>query len=328
MIHPAPSEAEKVGIVGMGAVGSGWAALMLAKGLSVKAFDPAEGSELRAAAMIAASWPSLTRLGLSDLAEPPLAGLSFCDTVETAVDGVDVVLENTPEDFAVKQKTIRRIDAATSPSTPILSSAGGIPPSDLQKSCRHPQRVLVMHPFNPSHLIPLVEIVPGSKTARETTEWTRAFARHLGKTPITINRERAGHMVNRLQFALVREAISCLVDGVASAEDIDGAVRFGLAPRWLLAGGLQTVALAGGAGGMKGILDHAGAAMEQWWRPTAGLKLSGDVREQLIAAAEQLSCQADYSEWSAWRDQHLVSLIGLQAAAETVRPGHDKGSTP
>ncbi|MEM6896596.1 MAG: 3-hydroxyacyl-CoA dehydrogenase NAD-binding domain-containing protein [Pseudomonadota bacterium] len=320
-----PDAVKTVAVLGMGSVGSGWTALLLARGIAVRAFDPGAGAQATSEQLIAGAWPSLIELGHTKAATPPLDQLRFCATYDDALEGADVVFENVPEKLDLKHDVLRMADAATGPETPILSSAGGISPTQMQEVCTHPERLAVVHPFNPSHLIPLVEIVPGEETSPETTAWATEFSLLLGKKPITLSREMPGHMVNRLQFALVREAISCLMDGVATAEDIDTAVRFGLAPRWLLQGGLQTVAMAGGPGGMYGILDHAGPAMETWWTPRSQVKMTHGVKQKMVKAAQELSDGAGFEDWVAWRDSHLVSLFSLQAQADAERPGKRAG---
>lgn len=316
----APENVSQVAILGLGSVGAGWAALLLAHGAKVRAYDPGTGAPAKAKALIEVTWPSIRALELSGLDTPPLELLSFHKDIAGAAAGADAVIEAVIEDLALKQKVIAAAEVA-GPNVPILSSAGGIPPSALQEDCQSPGRVLVAHPFNPSHLIPLVEVVPGAQTDPYVVDWTCGFLRGLGKQPIVINAERPGHMVNRLQFALVREAMACLIDGVASADDIDAAMRFGLAPRWLLQGGLHTVGMAGGPGGMQGILEHAGDAMQQWWRPSEHLTLDDATKAKLTKAATDLNKGADFEDWAAWRDSALVSVLNQQSRSDATRPG-------
>ncbi|MEM1146176.1 MAG: 3-hydroxyacyl-CoA dehydrogenase NAD-binding domain-containing protein [Pseudomonadota bacterium] len=307
-------------IIGLGSVGSGWAALMLAKDIKVQAYDPGKDAQAVSQTLIEGAWPSLIALGLTEKPAPPFEDLHFDNSIAAAVLDADVVFENVPERITVKHEVLAAIDAAAPSNALILSSTGGIETTALQSVCQYPERVVVMHPFNPSHLIPLVEIVPGEKTGTQYTDRALAFARAMGKHPILLKREMDGHMVNRLQFALVREAIRCLNEGVASAEDIDAAVRYGLAPRWLLMGGLHTVAMAGGPGGMQGILDHAGHAMEKWWATDAKFKLTPALKEALAEAANGLNQGAAFADWAAWRDQQLVTLLRLQTSADYERP--------
>ena len=310
--------------IGVGTVGASWSALMLAKGLRVRAFDPGPDAEEKAVSLIRAAWPSLIDLQLAVDKAPPLERFSFHATIEEAVATADVVQENTPEVVENKKAVFARIGAAAAPSVIILSSTGGMLPSELQELCPHPERLVVFHPFNPTHLIPLVEVVPGKYTSSELTDWALGFAEYLGKKPVRLNAELVGHMTNRLQFALVREAVRCIVEGVASARDVDAAVRYGLAPRWMLMGGLQTLHLAGGYGGMRAILDHAGPAIENWWRPGEEIRLTESVKSMLVDASAELSNDSHVEDWMAWRDCELVTLLRAQSAAECNQPGQHK----
>ncbi|MFN3312601.1 MAG: 3-hydroxyacyl-CoA dehydrogenase NAD-binding domain-containing protein [Hyphomonas sp.] len=316
-----PSELTTIAEIGVGTVGASWSALMLAKGLHVRAFDPAPDARDKAISLIRAAWPSLRTLQIATDSAPPLDRLSFHPTIEEAVSSANVVQENTPETLENKKAVFARIGAAAGSSVIILSSTGGMIPSDLQELCPRPERVIVFHPFNPTHLIPLVEVVAGKETAVELIEWAMEFARFLGKKPIRLDVELVGHMTNRLQFALVREAVRCIVEGVASARDVDAAVRYGLAPRWMLMGGLQTLHLAGGYGGMRGILDHAGAAIEDWWRPGDEIRLTDAVKSILVDAGTELSNGSDIGSWMDWRDAELVEMLRAQRAAECSQPG-------
>jgi carnitine 3-dehydrogenase len=180
----------------------------------------------------------------------------------------------------------------------------------------------VVHPFNPSHLIPLVEIVDGKQTSPEVVAWAMDFVRFLNKEPVHVKLETSGHLTNRLQFALVKEAVACLAEGVASASDIDRAVRYGLAPRWMLMGSLLTLHLAGGKGGMKGILDHAGEAIESWWTPRQVPKLDKELIEMLAQASAEVADQQDVQDWVKWRDEQLVHVLKLQSESKSSQPKH------
>jgi carnitine 3-dehydrogenase len=251
--------------------------------------------------------------------------LRFVESPAAAARSADLVQENTPEKPELKARVLAEIDGAATPYKIILSSTGGIPPSQLQEACAHPERVVVVHPFNPSHLIPLVEVIGGKKTAPEVVQWAIDFARYVGKQPIRLNVEANGHMTNRLQFALVREAVNCLLDGIASAKDIDAAVRYGLGPRWMLMGSLLTLHLAGGPGGMKGILDHAGKAIEEWWTPMGQPHLTPETKARLVAASDEVSEGQGIASWVAWRDQQLVDVIKLQTTSESREPKRSQG---
>ena len=322
-----PEEIRSVAVIGTGSVGASWAALFLAHDMSVVAYDPGPDAERRTRDFIDAAWPALVDLGTASAPRAPLERLRFVESAGRAAREADLVQENTPERMDLKRAVLVEIDEAAAPEKIILSSTGGIPPTLLQASCRHPERFIVVHPFNPSHLIPLVEVVGGKSTAPEVVQWAGEFARLVGKQPIQLNIEATGHMTNRLQFALVREAVHCLLEGIATARDIDAAVRYGLGPRWTLMGSLLTLHLAGGPGGMKGILDHAGAAIEDWWTPASQPRLTPDVKERLVAAGEEVSDGQAIAAWVAWRDANLVNVLRLQAESEKREPKRDKKET-
>ncbi|HKU24748.1 MAG TPA: 3-hydroxyacyl-CoA dehydrogenase NAD-binding domain-containing protein [Candidatus Sulfotelmatobacter sp.] len=321
MSHMHPRDVRSVAVIGTGSVGASWAALFLAHGMDVVAFDPALGAEAFTRDFVEKAWSALLELGIAASEKIPRERLRFVGSAAEAAALADVVQENVPEKLELKARVLREIDQAAGPEKIIISSTGGIPPSTLQEFCSHPGRFVVVHPFNPSHLIPLVEVIGGKLTDAATIGWAIEFSRHLGKQPICIDGELSGHMTNRLQFALVREAVACLVDGIATAEDIDAAVRYGLGPRWMLMGPLLTMHLAGGPGGMKGILDHAGAALEDWWTPRSQPKLTPEVKQRLVVAAEKVSREKSIADWVHWRDENLVRVIKLQKQGQDDEPG-------
>jgi carnitine 3-dehydrogenase len=322
-----PEEIRTVAVIGTGSVGASWAALFLAHGMKVVAHDPAPGAEARTRDFVSHAWPALKALDIANVDAPLLGNLRFVETLEEAALSADLVQENVPEKPELKAKVLAELDKYSTADKVIISSTGGIPPSKLQEVCKHPERVVVVHPFNPSHLVPLVEVVGGEKTSTEVIQWAMDFARYMGKQPIQLNAEANGHMTNRLQFALVREAVHCLVEGIASAQDIDKAVRYGLGPRWTLMGSLLTLHLAGGPGGMKGILDHAGKAIEEWWTPRGQPHLTPEVRQLLAVAGDEVSAAQPIAEWVRWRDQQLVEVIKLQTTGETRAPKQSRTET-
>jgi carnitine 3-dehydrogenase len=317
-----PDDIRSVAVIGTGSVGASWAALFLAHGMRVIAHDPAPGAQSRVRSFIDHAWPALRELRIAQVDAAPFDSmLSFVDSPAQAARMSDVIQENIPEKPALKAPVLAELARAATPDKIILSSTGGISPTTLQSSCRHPERLVVVHPFNPAHLIPLVEVVGGRHTAAEVVDWAMAFARRVGKQPIRLNMETRGHLANRLQFALVREAVACLVDGIATAQDIDAAVRYGLGPRWMLLGSLLTLHLAGGRGGMQGILEHAGDAIEEWWTPRSQPRLTAEVKSRLAAAAEELVRGRDIDEWVRWRDAQLVEVTKLQNQSASTAPG-------
>ncbi|HYM73567.1 MAG TPA: 3-hydroxyacyl-CoA dehydrogenase NAD-binding domain-containing protein, partial [Stellaceae bacterium] len=254
----------RVAVIGAGTIGASWAAVFLARGLTVRASDPAPGAEEFLHGFIAAAWPSLARLGELP-AEPPWAALSFHPDPESALAGAEFVQESAPEREDLKRALLARLDAALDPAIVIASSSSGLLMSRIQLDCRHPERCVIGHPFNPPHLVPLVEVVGGGKTGREAIRTALAFYAAIGKQPIHIRREVAGHVPNRLQAALRREAVHLVAEGVASVADVDTAISAGPGLRWALMGPHLTFHLAGGVGGIAHFLDQFSGPMTDWW---------------------------------------------------------------
>ena len=311
VIYISPETVSTVGVVGTGSVGSSWIALFLANGLNVHAYDPVPDAEKLTRKFIEDAWPSLMGLIGSPTLAIPSENLRFLDSLEQVVIQSEVIQENVPERPELKANILKTVDAHATPEKIILSSTGGILPTLLQASCKYPERFVVMHPFNPTHLIPLVEIVGGQQTSPEAINWAIQFARAVGKRPIHLKREAIGHMTNRLQFALLREAVHCLVEGIAEPVDIDDAVRYGLGPRWSLMGSLLTLHLAGGQAGMKGILEHAGEAIDGWWSDLGRPHMTSDVKAKLVVASIAVANDHSVSEWVEWRDRNLTRIVKL-----------------
>jgi len=307
------SSIRRVAVIGTGTIGMSWAATFLARGLEVTASDPAPEAEARLRDFIDAAWPVLARLG-PIAPTPPHHLLVFCADAETAVVAADFVQENAPEREAVKQEMLARIDAVLPPGAVIASSSSGLLISRLVASCRHPERIVIGHPFNPPHLIPLVEIVGGDQTAPAAIDGALAFYRAIGKRPIHIKREVEGHVANRLQAALWREAVYLVADGVASVADIDTAISEGPGLRWALMGPHLTFHLAGGSGGMAHFLEQLGPPLESWWEDLGDPQLTPEVRQALTAGVSAEAEGRDIATLAAERDRFLVDLLALKGA--------------
>ena len=305
------SSIRRVAVVGTGTIGMSWAATFLSHGLEVSASDPAPEAEARLRHFIDAAWPAVARLGPA-AATPPHDLLVFCADAEAAVAGADFVQENAPEREAVKQELLARIDAVLPPEIVIASSSSGLLISRLAASCRRPERVVIGHPFNPPHLIPLVEVVGGAQTAPAAIERAMGFYSSIGKRPIHIRREVAGHIANRLQAALWREAVHLLASGVASAADIDAAISEGPGLRWALMGPHLTFHLAGGSGGIAHFLESLGPPLESWWDDLGSPRLTPEVCAALIEGVAAEAGGRDIAKLEAARDRFLVDLLELK----------------
>jgi carnitine 3-dehydrogenase len=296
-----PQEIRTVAVVGAGSIGASWAALVLARGLDVVATDPAPGAEERLRKNLGLR---LRELGVTAAHERT----RFIADAAEAVAGADLVLECGPERLDVKRELFEVLDDATAPDVLLASSSSGLAPSAFQSGCLHPERVLVTHPFNPPHLVPLVEVVGGEQTSEEALESAMAVMRHLGKRPIRLRRELPGHVANRLQAALWREAYHLVGEGVVSVADLDLAISSGPGLRWALLGPFATQHLSGGPGGLEHVLEHLGPPMVDWWDDLGTPELTPELVGKLVAGVrEELGGHED--EVMAARDQALRELL-------------------
>jgi carnitine 3-dehydrogenase len=302
---------DRVAVVGAGTIGASWATLFLAHGLEVAVCDPAPEVERRVRGFIAGAWPSMTRLGLAEGADPER--LRFHGDPAAAAEGAPFVQESGPENLAAKQALFARMEQGLEPDAIVASSTSGLLPSDLQARRIGPERYLVAHPFNPPHLMPLVELVGGRATDPAVIERAAAFYRSVGKRPITIRREMLGHVANRMQVALYREAIHLALEGVASIEDIDAAIAYGPGLRWAIMGPHMLHHLAGGEGGLRHLLKHIGPGIETWWNDLGRPDLTPEVIDPLVGMFEAGNPRP-LREIAAERDALLIALLETLAA--------------
>jgi 3-hydroxyacyl-CoA dehydrogenase len=298
-----------IGVVGTGVIGASWAAHFLAHGHDVVATDPAPGAEERLRADVAAHWPVLQPV---EGASPER--LTFTSDPAAAVAGADFVQENGPEREDVKHALYAVLDEATRPDVVLASSSSGMLPTVIARgAARHPERVLVGHPFNPPHLIPLVEVVPGEQTGEDVVERALAFYAAVGKKPIRLRQEVPGHVANRLQAALWQEAYSLVERGVATVADIDAAIANGPGLRWAVLGPFVNQHLSGGPGGLAHVLEHLGPPTEAWWRDLGQVTLTPELNAKLVSGVDDELAGTDPAELVARRDAVLTSLLAAKA---------------
>lgn len=307
---------ERVAVVGAGTIGSSWAALFLAHDLDVAVHDPAPGSEERIKKFVARAWPALVQLGVAKDATP--GSMRFCADPAEAVAGAQFVQESGPENLEAKRGLLARMEQALAAETIVSSSTSGIRPSDLQEGRVGPERYLVGHPFNPPHLMPLVEVVGGAASDPAVLDRAMEFYRAVGKRPIRIRREVVGHVANRMQVALYREAIHLVLEGVASVEDVDAAIAYGPGMRWAIMGPHVLHHLAGGEGGLRHQLEHIGPGIEAWWNDLGKPDLTPEVIDRLVEAYDQGETRS-VQELAAERDMLLVALLDSLARARRAQ---------
>ena len=297
----------EVGIVGAGTIGASWVAFFLSRGMKVRATDPAPGAEQRLRAFVATVWPILTELGLA--AGATIDNLQFFTTIAEAVDGVEFVQESGPEQEDIKIAIFREIDAALHPHAIISSSSSHLNMTNVQSGCVHPERCVLGHPFNPPHLIPLVEVMGGAQTSPQAVDQAMAFYKAVGKQPIRVLKEQHGHVANRLQRALWQEAARMVAEGYVTAADVETALCKGPGLRWAIMGHFQILNLGGGPEGFQG-----------WMKNVSGLKvgdkigatiMTQDLLDKLLDGIDTLSNGKTIPEMARERDEKLVAILKI-----------------
>ncbi len=301
-----------VAVVGAGTIGASWAAIFLAQGYDVRATDPSPQGEAFARRFIANAWPTLETLGWV-VPGASQDRFSFHASPSEACKGVGFVQESGPEREDIKIETFREIDAATAPDVVIASSSSGLLISRVTVKCAHPERCVIGHPFNPPHLIPLVEVVAGQKTSQDAVDKAMAFYRAIGKHPIHIRKEVKGHVANRLQAALWREAVSLVADGVCSVADADAAIAYGPGLRWALMGPHLTFHLAGGEGGMTHFMSHLTPALQTWMDDMRNPRVL-DYKQLIIDGVAEEAGNRSIADLQKWRDRKLIDILKVSSA--------------
>ncbi|CDN59671.1 MULTISPECIES: 3-hydroxyacyl-CoA dehydrogenase NAD-binding domain-containing protein [Burkholderia] len=292
----------RIAIVGAGVIGASWTAFYLTQGFDVVVTDPAPQADARLRDALAAF--------LGERAAELAARLSFDADLLRALDGVDFVQENGPERLDLKRALYRQMDDVLPAHVPIASSSSGLKMSDIQTACaKHPERCLIAHPFNPPHLIPLVELVGGDATGQDVIARVKQFYDALGKQTIVLNKEMTGHVANRLAAALFREVYHLVGEGVVSVADADKAVAWGPGLRWGLMGQCLTYHLGGGAGGIAHFLEHLSGPITSWWDDLGAPSFDPDVDRKLNDELRAIQGERSMQELAAERDRLLVELI-------------------
>ncbi len=309
MNRPLPTDVRRAAVIGTGVIGAGWAAHFLRHGLEVVATDPAPGAEEKLRRKIDQVWPVLERLGLHPAARPE--NLTFTTDLEAAAAGAEFIQENAPEREALKIDLMTRLDDAAPPWVVIASSTSGYPMTVLAANCRHPERCLVAHPFNPPYLMPVVELVAGDRTAPETVDWLFDFYRATGKRPLRMSREIPGFVADRLMEAIWREALHMVANDMATVAEIDAAIRFGPGLRWAMMGPLTVLHLAGGEGGMAHMLEQFGPSLQSPWTFLEAPELTPELSRRMIDGCEALTAGHTIAALERERDDLLLQIIAL-----------------
>src|SRR3954466_5730209 len=301
----------RIAIIGTGVIGASWSAQFLAKGLDVIATDVAPDAETSLRRFVKAAWPALERLGLAPGASQ--SHLTFTPDMPAAVAAADFVQENGPERIDFKKKLYRQLDDLLPADVIIASSSSGLTMSEIQSECpSHPERCVIGHPFNPPHLVPLVEIVGGAKTSEATIQRATEFYTSLGKQPVRLRKEVPGHVANRLQAALAREVYHLVADEVVSVADIDKALCWGPGRRWGIMGQVLLNHLGGGQGGIEHFFEQFTGPMTAWWKVLGSPELTSEIQRKLINGLHAEVGLRTIPELEAERDDILLGLLELR----------------
>jgi len=311
----ANKQIRNIAIVGTGVIGASWAALYLARGFNVIATDPAPNAEENLHRFIDAAWKDLTVTGLSPNASRD--HLEFTTDMKKALSDADFVQENGPERQDFKIKLFADMDDATPPDSMIASSSSGLTMSVMQSACKHPERCVTGHPFNPPHVIPLVEVVAGAKTSPQTVEQTISFYESIGKKPIHVRKEVVGHVANRLQAALYREIVYLIEQQVIDVADGDTAVCWGPGLRWGVMGPNLLFHLGGGQGGMQHFLGQFTGPLAAWWKDLGKItEFSPEVKQTLLEGVLKEAGNRSIEELEHERDAMLLELLATRSKGE------------
>src|SRR6478672_11181627 len=281
---------QRIAIVGTGTIGASWAAHYLAHGFDVTATDPAPGAEAALRSYVEGAWDGASKLGLAPGASTDR--LKFTSDMPHAVADAD---------------------EATPPEAIIASSSSGITMSEIQAQCQRPERTVIGHPFNPPHVIPLVEVVGGKKTSPETIRDAMAFYASVGKKPILLKKELRGHVANRIQSALYREVVYLIGEGVLDVADADDAVSWGPGLRWGVMGPNLLWHLGGGQGGIQHFMDTLMPRMAAGWPGLGNPELTPELQQQIVKGVLDEAHGQSIDELAAQRDQMLFDLIAVRA---------------
>jgi carnitine 3-dehydrogenase len=322
--NPSTGGQENIAIVGAGTIGCSWAAAFLARGHFVTVWDPDPGFASRARDFVGSVWPTLAELGLAEGADP--ARMSCHETLAEALRGATFVQENAPESVELKQQLIMRIDRQVPADVVIASSSTAIPTSEFQTAATcAPGRIVLGHPFNPPHLMPLVEVGGGKLTEPWAVDWAMAFYERAGKSVVRLRSELPGHLANRLQAAVYREAVYLVEGGHASVEDVDLAMCAGPGLRWAMMGPHLTYHLGGGAGGLEHYLKSLGPSQERRWASLGAPRFDSESKAALVAGVHDEVRGLGIDELSRRRDATLLRVLKAIAEDPVVPKGDPPG---
>jgi ketoreductase RED1 len=306
-----------VTVVAAGTIGLSWTALLAAKGLHVRvnSRNPDAGSLVASAIRLYA--PAIPGAEAADM----LSRVVVDTDLARSVAGAAAVLENAPENLDLKQDLFAAIEAAAPPDALLLSATSTFAPSDVGARLKDPGRLIVGHPFNPPHVIPLVEIVGSADTPPELLDRAARFYRSLGKNPVTLRKPILGFVANRLQSALLREAINVVQQGVVTVDELDAIVTSSIGLRWAVIGPFRTFHLGGGPGGLRHWLEHLGVSLDENWAQLGRPAMSPETIGLLTGQADLAFGDRTFEDLAAERDRDLSKILATLTGDDPAQAG-------
>jgi carnitine 3-dehydrogenase / betainyl-CoA thioesterase len=299
---------KKAAVIGGGVIGGGWVARLLENGVDVKVFDPDNTAPQKVDAILENA--NLAAENLIDAPRPAQGTLNFCDTIDQAVQEVELIIEAVPENLELKHSVYDEIERHAANQALIASSTSGLLPSELQQNLQHPERLLVAHPFNPVYLLPLVELVGGKKTSTDTIERAKQIYQSLGMRPLHVRKEIEAFIADRFLEAVWREALWMIKDDIATTQEIDDAIRFGFGLRWAQMGMFETYRMAGGDAGMRHFIAQFGPCLKWPWTKLMDVpELTDELTDKIASQSDAQSGQYSIGELERIRDRNLVGIL-------------------
>ncbi|MEM2325672.1 MAG: 3-hydroxyacyl-CoA dehydrogenase family protein [Archaeoglobaceae archaeon] len=305
----------KVACIGFGTIGSGWAALFAWNGLEVSVFDLNKDFIQNSMKNVERALFLMNNLFENKgKVETILKRIRVAETLEMAIEDADYVQESAAENYGTKKELFGKMDKVLRKDVIIATSTSGLKISEIQKAAeKHPERCITVHPYNPPYVIPLVEIVPGEKTSKETVNTTYEFMETLGKKPIVVQKNIPGMVANRLAAALWREAVNLVISDIASPEEIDKAIKYGPGIRWPITGIFLTYHLGGGLKGMEHFLSFFKSHFENLWKDLANwTEYPPNSFEKILEKMESYAAaKRTYEELTEERDKKIANLLKI-----------------
>jgi 3-hydroxybutyryl-CoA dehydrogenase len=311
-------------VLGAGVIGASWTALFLAAGKSVAVYDLSPTVEKSVRDYVEHAWPTLEQLGLTQNGNKD--AMSFHHTATDAVAGAKFIQESVPERLPIKHELYQQIESILEPECVVASSASGLTLSEMQVGWSNPRRFVLGHPFNPPHLIPLVEVMGNDKTDSEAVDLAEQFYQSIGKVTIRVNKERPGHVANRLQAAVWREAIHLVKEGVASVEDVDKAMWAGPGLRWAAMGPNMLFHLGAGAGGMAEFCERYTDSFNHWWDDLGTIHLDKAGAQMIVDGVLAEAGDESTEVLSQQRDELIVAMLKATQQFRDQGRNHGKES--